>query len=123
MLSSPSDWVIDWRENKRNIPNRRYHDAFASLSARPYPVGGYVWMVTRNRFPIEDGDSTELILTRCKEDQFTCDLGTCVSLDHQCDQKDDCEDQSNENNCSLIHFDHERYLIDKQPPVEDVIKI
>ena len=34
----------------------------------------------------------------------------------RCDQKDDCDDGSDEKNCRIIHVDESKYLQDKQPP-------
>ena len=39
--------------------------------------------------------------TDCSSDQFTCGNGDCVSTSHVCDAVNDCEDSSDENNCTI----------------------
>ena len=38
----------------------------------------------------------------CSFDQFACDDGTCVPLDHRCDRSYDCPDGSDESRCSKV---------------------
>ena len=119
MLSGPSGWVIVWKENKWNILNKGHPGTFAFLSTRLYPVGKHGWVVVGDGCSIEERNSMELTLTHCKEDQFTCDLGTCVDMEQRCDQEDNCEDHSDEKDCSIIYVDQDSYLKDKQPPAVD----
>ena len=37
--------------------------------------------------------------TGCNADQFTCDGGQCIPKDNECDNKDDCDNGEDENNC------------------------
>ena len=43
-----------------------------------------------------------LTLTGCSDIEFTCNDGSCVSMEVRCDDKTDCEDQSDEDDCLLI---------------------
>lgn len=43
---------------------------------------------------------TELTLTSCKIDEFTCDSGNCIPLTKTCDFNRDCSDGSDESICS-----------------------
>ena len=43
----------------------------------------------------------------CESYQFTCDNGSCVSFDYECDDSDDCRDNSNKEGCgTVINFLH-----------------
>ena len=58
-----------------------------------------------------------LIITPCNKDEFTCLSGTCVSLSQRCNLIADCEDHSDEMNCSILHLDetYRGFL----PPVDE----
>jgi hypothetical protein len=51
-----------------------------------------------------------LALTACSEQEFTCDSGLCIGMEHRCDQAADCQDQSDEVDCHIVHVNPERYL-------------
>ena len=70
-----------------------------------YPIGRNTWGVTDRRCgSFGEAVQKSLTLTICKEDQFTCDDGTCQPLDHRCDLKGDCADRSDEVDCSKVNF-------------------
>ena len=43
-----------------------------------------------------------LKLSGCKDTEFTCHDGQCVKMEERCDQRVNCRDQSDENDCSLL---------------------
>ena len=55
-------------------------------------------------------------MTPCEDRQFTCDHGTCVDMENRCDQHADCEDESDEKDCGIVHVNPVKYLKDKPPP-------
>ena len=44
----------------------------------------------------------------CHGDELRCNSGECVSEDYVCDHQNDCEDGSDELNCT---FSHGKYLL------------
>ena len=38
--------------------------------------------------------------SECENDQFTCENGNCIPKSYECDQYDDCRDESDEKNCT-----------------------
>ena len=50
----------------------------------------------------DDQYTTELKMTGCKSDSFTCDDGQCVKMEQRCNQLPDCRDHSDENGCNII---------------------
>ena len=52
------------------------------------------------------GDTTTtLALSVCEfGDEFTCDSGHCIGIRGRCNNVDDCEDHSDEKDCTLVHI-------------------
>ena len=42
------------------------------------------------------------VLLECIDNHFTCKDGKCVDIDAKCDREYDCEDESDEHDCSNI---------------------
>ena len=56
-----------------------------------------------------------LILLQCDPDaEFTCDDGTCISIDERCDEISNCLDGSDEDRCEIVIIDGTSYR--KQHP-------
>lgn len=66
------------------------------------PVGRRLWSMASN-------ESIRMTLSGCKEDQFTCDSGYCISLTNRCDALQHCNDGSDEDNCGVIRMKMEQY--------------
>ena len=58
---------------------------------------------------------TELKMSGCQKNEFTCNDGQCVSKDERCDQLPDCRDKSDERNCQVLVL--EEGYNKKVPPV------
>ena len=46
--------------------------------------------------------TTQLTLTGCKDGQFTCRDGQCVTMEQRCDQLVHCRDKSDERDFQLL---------------------
>ena len=46
---------------------------------------------------------------QCLDNQFSCDDGSCISLDQRCDKIMDCLDESDEATCDLITYNSMNY--------------
>lgn len=68
---------------------------YCYLSNSDYPpVGRRQW------------NASKLLLTICDRSQFTCDSGNCVEINKRCDMHADCEDKSDESECSVVKANH-----------------
>ena len=66
------------------------------LQNHNYPMGRYSWQdkVKNNTFTLSfDG---------CNDNQFNCGTGNCIMMTQRCNEKKDCPDNSDEENCASI---------------------
>ena len=66
-----------------------------------YPLGKYLWNITGDSCPGFQNEKY-LVITSCKENQFTCDDGSCIPLSRRCDSRIHCFDGSDEEECTII---------------------
>ena len=43
-----------------------------------------------------------LFVDGCSSGQFQCDNGKCLTINHQCDNTDDCGDNSDQSGCGEL---------------------
>ena len=76
---------------------------FSKAPHTSFTLGKHNWTVVGDK-SCNGGEpyTTELKMSRCNEEEFTCDSGQCVSMTKRCNQLPDCRDQSDENNCDVL---------------------
>ena len=77
----------------------------SSAPKASYAIGVHSWAISDDQYCNEGQPYTaKLKLTACKDDEFTCHDGLCVSMTKRCDQMFDCRDYSDEMGCQMLHL-------------------
>ena len=94
--SSLSQWV--YSDQGANVRAR------SKASQNSFALGKHNWTVTDDDEKCSEGNvyTLEMKLTGCKNTEFTCGNGQCVTMEERCDQIPDCEDESDELNCKML---------------------
>ncbi|XP_071547723.1 uncharacterized protein [Panulirus ornatus] len=71
-------------------------------STNVYPIGTHDWQLTRPLCDYLAGSTVTLGLSTCQDDQFMCSNGDCVSRLSRCNTRNDCVDQSDEEDCGTV---------------------
>ena len=66
-----------------------------------FPMGRKKWFITTDICGQSTGERI-MLLSPCKDGEFTCNDGKCITLKYRCDLKYDCYDHSDEYNCKLV---------------------
>ena len=63
-----------------------------------------------------------LSLSSCDKSQFTCSGGVCIDMASRCDNINDCDDKSDEADCSRVNIfsTYQKFIV--PPPLEDETK-
>ena len=75
----------------------------SSASFASFTLGKHNWTIKG-----DDGCSsadtyiTELKMSGCQANEYTCNDGQCVSMDDRCNQLPNCRDESDERNCNVL---------------------
>jgi len=59
-----------------------------------------MWTVNKGN----NSTQLKLSLSACPEGSFNCDDGVCIELARKCDSSSDCQDNSDEKNCTILLF-------------------
>ena len=90
---------------------------------RTLGMGSNTWRVTNDMKCQPEDVSLYLSLTACQDSQFTCGDGLCIGLDERCNGVADCEDMTDELQCSVAEIESSYNKLLAPPPVEDNGKI
>ena len=83
----------------------------STLTLQPYtegPAGRHYWIYGENEKQrcYEDKDQSIFTLTTCSFlNDFTCSDGACINKYKRCDDTPDCDDESDEENCTVVKLD------------------
>ena len=99
------DTTIEIVDNKwmlSVIPSN--NTGFSKAKKKSFALGKFNWTIYNDNTNCNEGQpyTTELKLTGCQEDEFTCSDGQCVRMVERCDQLVDCRDESDESDCNLL---------------------
>ncbi|XP_071547713.1 uncharacterized protein [Panulirus ornatus] len=94
-----------------------------------YPIGRHQWKLFSPVCERPVGSMLELSLSRCKEGkEYMCDDGQCIHVTARCDAKTDCDDETDEDNCSVLKvpagyrsFKPPKNLEDPTQPLEPIL--
>ena len=82
-------------------------NCFASIDVGDgLPVGEHSWNILPGYQCVDKSSEITLVLTSCKDGEFTCGDGTCIDVAKKCDIIEDCADSSDENKCGLLSRSH-----------------
>ena len=72
-------------------------------SQASFTLGKHNWTIRGDKgCNVGKSHVTELKMSGCSDDKFTCNDGQCVRMDLRCNQLPDCRDKSDERNCDIL---------------------
>ena len=74
------------------------------------PVGKKTWFLPGSFCNKGLDEERPLLLSSCKEGEFTCNDGQCIDIRDHCDGVTHCEDLSDEKTCELVMVDPEKLI-------------
>nr|XP_053647206.1 uncharacterized protein LOC128698820 [Cherax quadricarinatus] len=96
--TSDQQWILfDTLTNKTQA-------VLSIASSNLYPLGRHEWLLVNPMCDRPVGSKVELSLSVCKDGQYMCVNGECIDLASRCDAKNDCSDESDEDNCSILQI-------------------
>ena len=78
--------------------------ARSEASEKSFLLGRHDWTVYNDTHACSKGKpyTTQLKLTGCTEEQYTCMDGQCIGMNERCNQVVNCRDESDETNCNIL---------------------
>lgn len=108
-------WEMKWSSSFNGfIIERQNESAYAVYNdTLEYPLGLKAWTIINDNCPtIKD---QYLLFSSCNYNQFTCNDGSCISVENRCDIIQHCSDNSDEVDCQKVQVDEDAYRKDKAP--------
>ena len=101
------------------VEHRPSIQATCGSSYSTFLLGNHEWRISNDTecFSGETEVKT-LSFSSCSDDEYTCDDGLCVDLVLRCDGKFDCDDSSDEFECTLLE-ENKAYKKILPPPPKD----
>ncbi|XP_068240113.1 uncharacterized protein [Palaemon carinicauda] len=92
-ITSYGSWTLS-RLDKPEIQAR-----LEMKSPAHYPIGFNTWIVKNDKCGVRE---LNLVITSCHKEQFSCNEGSCVSINARCNFETDCPDGSDELGCNFL---------------------
>ena len=89
---------------KANVVALSTKGIIRAKSGQSMLLGRHIWNISDDASLCSNGRPylKVLKLTGCRDDEFTCSDGQCISMNGRCNQIPNCLDESDEIGCSLI---------------------
>ena len=102
--------IIQWNEVTKDweMVDQRNDVLVATLKgSKELPVGENVWNLQTDDVckAMGKGSKLTMMLSLCKEFEFSCSDGSCIHIDLKCNYVADCFDNSDENECSTLNLE------------------
>lgn len=94
--STDTQWVLF------DTVSNETHALLDLATSNLYPLGRHAWKLLVPMCNKASGTMIEMSLSACGEKDYMCDSGQCIDLQARCDAKDDCDDETDEDNCSIL---------------------
>jgi len=113
LLFDQHTWKIVWKEGEEPTFTAEMAKTEKKVN---HPLGRHEWLVHEPRCGI-DNQTRNLTISVCDFDrEFTCYSGQCVGIEKRCDEREDCLDASDEDECKLVIIP-DQYQKSRPPPV------
>ena len=114
--------IIDYDKESISWTLQQHSQNTTAVTDAPlasFVLGSHEWLIENDNVECSKKGAPytrKLKLTGCREGEFTCSDGQCITMEQRCDQIIHCKDNSDEKNCYLLVFKEEESYNMKVPP-------